>query len=214
MVLELATILGQEDSNHENFLHWTVKVSSVEIMKNVVDTLPRELGAKLKSLVNKYGKTASCVDDFALKWGLVSSTESELKTDYLLQIETYKPTEFYFLLTKPKVLIFYSTEERMSSPTSDGRKTDAATEKNHIEKYLKDRQIPYVVVADPTEDEMLKSITKCVHDGHTSSLVVFVMSHGEKGVVKVKGQKYLPVRDIITHMCVGTEGKPKVCVHH
>ena len=47
-----------------------------------------------------------------------------------------------------------------------------------------------------------------------SGMIVFVMSHGEKGLVSVEGDPgYLFIQDIITQMCCSPEytaGKPKV----
>lgn len=80
-----------------------------------------------------------------------------------------------------------------------------------IKEYFDFRQFPCTVTKDPTSDEIFNVISEAQAKANISCLIVFVMSHGEKGLVEVNGTPgYVPVQDIITQMCRGIEDKPKV----
>lgn len=112
--------------------------------------------------------------------------------------------------TAPRVLIFYSTKGRSES-ADEGDQTYAEQERDCVKTYFTARNFSCVVKKDPTENDIFSNISKAQADGSLSCLVVFVMCHGEKGLVSVEGTpNYLMVKDIMMQMCIGTTGKPKV----
>ena len=124
-----------------------------------------------------------------------------------------KATQFYPLPTPPRVLIFYSTKDRLSpEETVDGHKPDAEAEKDCLEKFFDERNIQPKVFKDPTAQQLFSAIEAAQTDSGLSGLVVFIMSHGEKGIVSVKGRPdYVPLQDVIIHMNRGPAvNKPKV----
>lgn len=167
-------------------------------MKSVVCLLPRQTALKLSLVQDKKEKTARDVADYGLK------------RDWLDQVGLY-PEELYPLQTPPRVVILYSTKGRLSEEPGNAEKTDAETEKDCVLSYFAERNFYCTIKKNPTAKEVFSSITACCADDSLSGLIVFVMSHGEKGMVSVEGSpNVMMVQDIITHMCINTDGKPKV----
>ena len=96
--------------------------------------------------------------------------------------------------------------------TVDGRKPDAEAEKDCLEKFFKERNIQPKVFKDPTAQQLFSGIQAAQTDSRLSGLVVFIMSHGEKGIVSVEGSPdYVQLQDVITDMNRGPAvSKPKV----
>lgn len=88
---------------------------------------------------------------------------------------------------------------------------EAEEEVNCLEEYFKLRHFPCTVTKDPTSDDIFSVISAAQDEADISCLMVFVLSHEKKGLVQVEGTPCdLPVSDIITHMCIRMECKPKV----
>lgn len=211
---EVKEILLCGDKEHgETFLHRAALLGSAGIMYNIKKTLPRNLAQMLSLAETGDGRRAQHKDleDWAYSFKWIDYAESSLKKDHSHQVGCYH-TEFYTMLVPPKVLVFYSTTGRMPTLTrADGEPTDAETEKDHVLKYLNSRKMSFTTIEDPKAEDILSTITAALAYGQVSGLVVFIMLHGVKGYVKVKGDpSMLSVDDIISHMAAGTEGKPKV----
>lgn len=204
LITEREKILFHVDNNGRTFLHHAAIGGTDEVVHEIFVELPREMALDLSRVKDKAGRKAIDSEDMALSNGLINEAQSGCKKDYIGQAGSvfYKP---YQLLKPPHVLIFYSTENRQSP------EADAEAEKDCVESYFKKRRFPVRVVKDPTEDQIFSTILEAVGEGNLSGLVVFVMSHGKKGSVAVKGNpKFLAVREIMKQMCAGTDGKPKV----
>ena len=185
----------QTNKNGQTFLHFVAKYSTAGMAKSVIAILPSGMANRLSVIRDKGSKLARDL------------SEPGLKRDYIDQAGSYH-VDFYHLEAPPKVLIFYSTKNRQAPESEDGEQTDAETEKDCVENYFIERNFPCKVIKDPTATEVFSTITDSQTEDF-SGLLVFVMSHGEKGLVSVEGDPgYLLVQDLITHMCQSP--KPKV----
>lgn len=184
------------------FFHWTVECGSAETVKNVLTVLNRQTALKLTAMQDYSEKTAADLAD------------SDLKRDYLYQAGSY--INFYILEKQPTVLIFYTAKNRQRYESPDGHIADAEVEKDCVENYFKDRNIPYTVKKDPTATDIFSSISDAQADRDLSGLMVFIMSHGKAGIVQVEPddklkEPYVLISDVMAQMCHETlVGKPKV----
>ena len=166
-------------------------------MKDIMSHTPRLLSRKLTLIRDSDNNTAADLAD-----------EFTLKKDYIDQAG-YCNTKFYHLEAPPKVLIFYSTKERLGGP--DG--SDAETEKNSVENFFAERNFPILTVRDPTSEQLFSNISSAREDAGLSGLIVFIMSHGTRGLIQLSTEgkeSVLRVDDIISHMNSFDRGKPKV----
>ena len=178
-----------EDNWKRTFFYYLCERHSSEKVKQVLFVLPYETAAKLSALEGTDGRTPQFWCKFDLNEAIEVYTVS---------------SKVYQLKTAPRCLIFYSTVGRDD--------THAKEEKDSIIQYCEEKSILYKVVTDPTEDTVYSSLKAAQSDENLSALVVFILSHGQKGIISVAGDpNYVVVESIITHMCLGTEGKPKVC---
>lgn len=189
------------DYQGSTLLHWAAKSGSEAVVKDIITLLPRRLVEKLASMKDEEGKEP------------VQRTEAySLKRDYIHQAGSYPP-QFYHLETAPKVLIFYTTKNRQPVDYPDGSKQDAEMEKDYVESYFRQMNFRYDVKKDPTAHEIYSIISTALADQSLPGLIVFVMTHGQNGLVSVNeggGETFMMVEDIITHMCRMDGGKPKV----
>lgn len=157
-------------------------------------SLPREMAASLSKLKNKEGKPAASYDRF------------NKMRDWLDQRLPHS-VEFYHFPVPPKILIFYTTE------SENEEQKDWETEKNCVEAYFAERKFPCFVEKDPTSEKIFSAISTAAADASSSGLLVFVLSHGVKGMIAAAGSPgYITIQDVITHMCSAGSvvGKPKV----
>lgn len=106
----------------------------------------------------------------------------------------------YPLITQPRLVIFYSDEDRPGSEE----------ERESFMKILPELGMEAVVKKNPSEDDIYDLIRQS-QDGELSALIVMMMSHGDSGTIKVK-DKHLPIRNIILQMNSSKLlGIPKVC---
>lgn len=91
----------------------------------------------------------------------------------------------------------------------------AEDEWRSLTESLPDFQVEPIVRPDLTADEMLGAIREAANNTEDiSSLIVFIMAHGAKGLVWGKGDTPLRIQDILLAMndpCLN--GKPKVPVY-
>lgn len=116
-------------------------------------------------------------------------------------------------MTPPLVIIFYSTENR----SFDAPELNAETKSNCVKDFFQGRNYPCKICKDPTEEDIFSTITEATSgSGTLSALIVFVMTHGSKGLMCVKGGKVVEVRSLISHMYLQASGLPKVyyCSKH
>lgn len=174
---------------NQTFLHYAALYGSPETMQYIIENLSIQTAKKLSEIVDEDSKTARDL------------SSSGLTRDWLDQAGKY-PGSFYHLMSPPRVLIFYNTIDRER----------AEEEKNCVENFFQERKFPYSVKKDPTEAEIFRCISEVKEDHSISGLMVFIMSHGGKGKIYVKGGN-MSVQDIVTHMySKRTDGKPKVQV--
>lgn len=191
-------MLFSADNSGWTILHLTAKLGTTKAIDNILRALPRQITPRLSRKKDFEGKMAR-------DW-----VEDSLKGDILDQVGSY-PLNFYHLNTPPQVLIFYATKNRQSSEAEGGPAVSAEAEKDCVENFVIERGLPYSVRKDPTADDMFSEISKAQADESLSGLVVFVMCHGEKGLVSVEGRPdYLMVEELITQMCRGNGDTPKV----
>lgn len=106
---------------------------------------------------------------------------------------------FYHLHTAPRALVMYTTAKRPG----------AAAEKSTIVDCLTELGIIPAVLVDPTENEMM-AIIRSEQQSSISALMVFLMSHGDSGVVWAK-DKPVPIHQLLMQMnSPRIEAKPKV----
>lgn len=184
------------DSDGDTFLHIaTQNASSADIVRHSISSLSRLAARKLAELVNdKYEGT---------------SLESHgLERDWLDQAGSF-PLDFYPLPKPPRVLIFYTTADREMGDKNNG----ANAEKKCVERYFEERNIHYESIEDPTTEVIFSTISAAQAHSDLSGLIVFLMTHGEKGTVRLgKNAEIVSVQHIITHMCCRMNDKPKVCL--
>jgi hypothetical protein len=167
-----------------------------DVMKDLASFLPRRMMKDLSDIRDCDGKTAR---DLSIRFSLTR--------DYLDQAGSYQ-VDIYPLKTAPHVLVFYSTTGRQFG---DSDPHGAEKEKECVENFFTERNFPCSVEKNPTADRMFSSISKAQKDSSLTGLIVFVMSHGQNGMVAVEGcPSHIKVDDIINSMCQATAGKPKV----
>ena len=167
-------------------------------MESLLAEIPIQMALKLIEVKDRNRKTAAALASPGLKQDLLN--------------KYYQAARFYHLETPPQVLVFYTTKGRLSEETVDGHKPDAEAEKDCIERFFIEKNIPCEVFKDPTAQQILSGITAAQTDSSLSALVVFIMSHGEKGVIFVEGcPNFITLQEVISHMNRGAaNGKPKV----
>lgn len=183
-----------QDKKKRTFLHWAVcEHNWPEITKNIITTLPKRIIQELSVVRDVYKKTVN-----------------ECATDPVIRgyLEEVGVTDTYHLQIKPKVLIFYSTKNRQTS----ARVNDAWEEKECVRKYFSERGFPCTEKRNPTAEEIFEEISAATEDESSlSGLIVFMMSHGGKGLVAVEGDTGpLSIHEVIAHLCLRTVYKPKV----
>jgi hypothetical protein len=202
------------DKLSKTFLHVAAEQGSSEMMMDIVAVLPRTLAQQLCLCKDYSGRTpndASTPYDEEKKQPF--SPDHVLSKDHIEQAGS-SPVETYLLLSLPKVLIFYNKIGRELQHTTEGEKTDAEKEKDCVEKYFAEKNVPTLVIEDATKADVLSIIGDVRDSMKETCLLVFIMAHGQKGQVIVSGENnepdYLSVEKIMNHMCKNTEGKPKV----
>lgn len=186
------------DNNRQTFLHHAALYGSAEFMRDIIAALPRELALDLSRVRDMEEKRAR------------DRTGVGLLRDYLDQAGTF-PTDFYHLLKPPTVLVFYMTKERQTSDSD----TDAEAEKACIEDFCTENGFPCTVKADLTAEDIFSGIEEALDDASLSCLMVFVMSHGSKGLIQVSTDEtsttdLITIKDITFHMSLRYREKPKV----
>lgn len=190
---EVRELLSSKDYAGDTYLHLAARSASAVTMKGILAILPKLTTVYISRMPNTKGRMAHDV------------AKSERIRRYLETGGSY-PAEFYPLQTPPQILIFYSTKNRQSSESG------AEEEKDCVEQYFVENNFPCTVKKNPTEADIFSGISAAQDDSSLSGLVVFVMTHGQKGLVSVEGDPdFLMIQDIITHMCRKTANKPKVC---
>lgn len=194
---EAKKMLLAVDRYGEVFLHaalshdgWTMNA-----VKKICSILPRDLALELAVIQDQENKTA--FDYF----------EDPKMREYIMHIYV---GDSYPLRTPPTVLIFYSTTDRQ---TQYGKEVvdDAEAERVCVEKFFTNAEFPCRVKKDPTADELLNEIAQTQYAENLSGLIVFCMSHGERGLIGVKGNPgHILIKDIMIEMCRWSKGLPKV----
>jgi hypothetical protein len=208
-------LLFSIDEFKRTFLHLAAEQGSSETAKQIMAVLPRSLALRLSLYEDYLGRTPCDVETAcAAMRGQPYSDDDILRKDYVDQAGSFSQ-EFYPLVSLPKVIIFYSTTNRLSGPSTDGKETDAAAEKDCVEKYFTHRAFPTIVIKDPTKNDIYSIISDVADNMQETCLLVFIMTHGMKGLVIVKGNvegqcDYLTIEEIMKHMCRKTKGIPKV----
>lgn len=196
-IVDAERVLLHVDAKGRTFLHYAARQKLSELTK-VLPIIPKLILPKLLLVQDKDGKTARDVSK------CLAATRC---LDRAMLLEPY------ILKTAPKVLIFYSTKNRTESEMGDG-KTYAEKERDCVKEYFASKNFPMVVKKDPTAAEIFSTISNAQDDENLSGLVVFVMCHGEKGLMTVEGEPdYLLMQELISHMCRQVDGKPKVRSH-
>lgn len=200
-----------QDSEGKTILHIAMNAGSDKILKYINQALTRPLSRKLAMVEDNEGKTAVTTDDHSSMWhaDLDMDLNPDLKRDHAHQAGAYSQ-DFYYLNAPPQVVIIYGSKNRQSTDAQGLRQNDAEMEKYCIEAFFKGREFPCRTVKNPTAEDVFSSISAVVKDG-VSGLIVFLMNHGEKGLISVEGSPgYMTISEIITHMSSGTSLKPKV----
>lgn len=193
-------VLFSKDRNEQSFLHYAILNGSVKAIAGILsskvwDSSPakRDLGRELSQIGDINGKRARDL--------CRHHSESELVGDLLDHLGSY-PMDCYILKTRPEVLIFYCTEDRFGY---------AEEEKNWVKNYFEVRDYLCTVKRNPTGVDIEDAITHALNQIDLSGLIVFVMSHGLKGLVQVKGTpRYIPIQTIVQHMTGSEKEIPKV----
>ena len=133
------------------------------------------------------------------QFGLTIHIWSEIDLDDIIEHQCISGKS-YPLAHPPRCLIFYSNKDRPG----------CEEEKGHIEDYFSRRSLPKEVITNPNKREFFSKVLQCSTRKNLSGLIVFVLSHGVQGSVEMD-DGLLEIREIITQMSRGTDGKPKVC---
>lgn len=89
---------------------------------------------------------------------------------------------------------------------------EAEDEWTSLKESLPEFQIEAIVKPDLTADGMLEAVHQAITDNEDiSSLIVFIMAHGARGLVWGKNDTILTINEVLTTMNhPSLEGKPKV----
>lgn len=185
------------DNDGQTFLHAAAKHSSTEMIRSILTILHREVALNLAKLQDNSNRVPR---DYC----------NGLKRDFVDQAGSYV-IDFYPLDKPPAVLIFYNTNDRHTQEL-DVHTADAEAEKDCVYKFFTDRNFVCHTRRNPTAGDVFSAISHSQNDENLSGLIVFIMAHGHKGVISLKGHsECVPLNHIISYMCVSTAAKPKVC---
>lgn len=95
----------------------------------------------------------------------------------------------YPLVTPPRIVIFFSDEDRSRAQEECDSLLDA----------LPMFRMTPVIKLNPTENEIF-SVIRENQEGDISALIIVMMTHGDSGVVKVHGDRYMSINSIIKQM--------------
>lgn len=190
-------ILLCTDTDGRTFLHTAAFSGTAAVIHSVFTVLPKSISIKLTKVKDNNGQTACDI------------SRVDENRDWLHHAGSYQQG-IYDLITPPRILLFYSTKGRQTE-TMGLMTDDAEAERKCVEAYFQEREMPCIVTKDPTADQLMSTISAAQADETASGLVVFLMAHGEYGLVNVEGDPgFIYLQDIITHMGKGMNGKPKV----
>lgn len=192
-------ILIAVDNSKKTFLHYALeKNGTPELVKRIISLTSVEMLSQILK-----------VPDWSFKTALDSIPNPSTRK-YLKEVCLAHSQSQYHLESPPTVLIFYSTKNRQTR-FGETSADDAEAERECVERFFLDRRFPCRVKKDPTSEDIINGIREAQDDQNLSGLIVFCMSHGEKGLLLVEGNpNYILVQDIMTQMCCHTEHKPKV----
>lgn len=162
------------DKTDYNILHLAASVNHERLIRKILHTeetteINQALQKKNAKGLTPYFKTKTQSIRRLLAW-----SESQLGC--------------YPLVTPPRVVIFFSNQDRPGS----------VMEKDSFVKILPKFNIEPRIVLNPTKEVIYNTIRES-QTGEVSALIVVIMSHGDKGTVIVR-DGHMPINKILMQM--------------